>query len=293
MVHIPNPLNSSEVVEAFPEYDVDPVVLGDGGMKSAFKIFHGGQPLVLKIVREPLTEDTPEGSVSVPERIRREIEGMQRINHPGIVSIVNGPSVRGIGGEQHIWYIEPFFEGGSLADRLARPWSESKCLSLLVGLIDAMEVLANYNVVHRDIKPSNIVFDSNGLPVLLDLGIAYFQDLTPLTDNLGQSPRTDMYAAPEQFDMRRHIAIDFRTDLFLTGIVIFRTLTGLHPFDPADYEGYHERLFSGSWSENAMVALDNVGASPGLNRVLKRLLEPNINRRYRTFAHLRSALEEC
>lgn len=290
-MNIPNPLNSAEVVEAFPEYDVDPVVLGDGGMKSAFKIY-GDKPLVLKIVREPLTEDMPEGRVSVPERFQREIEGMRRINHPGIVPIIDGPSVRGIGGEQHIWYIEPFFEGGSLADWLTRPWPESKCLSLLIGLIDAIEVLAKHNVVHRDIKPSNIVFDPNGLPVLLDLGIAYFQDLTPLTDNLARSPRTDMYAAPEQFDMRRQIAIDFRTDLFLTGIVVFETLTTIHPFDPADYEGYHERLFSGNWSEKAKVALDDVGVSSGLNRILKRLLEPNINRRYRTFVHLRSALRE-
>ena len=63
---VPNPLEPTEVVTAFPEYDIDPVVLGDGGMKSAFRIL-GDEQLVLKIVREPLTDDAMEGKVSISE----------------------------------------------------------------------------------------------------------------------------------------------------------------------------------------------------------------------------------
>lgn len=287
---VPNPLEPAEVIAAFPEYEINPITLGHGGMKSAFHI-SGDEQLVLKIVREPLIDQTMEGMVTLPERIRREIEGMRRINHPRIVPIIAGPDIRKIGMNQHVWYIEPLFEGGSLADRLSKPWSESKCLTLLNGLADAAEVLANYNVVHRDIKPGNIVFDAEDLPVLLDLGIAYFRDLTPLTNNLGQSPRTEIYAAPEQFDIRRHATVDFRTDLFLIGVVIFETLTGVHPFDPIN-EGYYERLMTGKWSAEAIDAMDRIDVSQKTKQILRRLLDSSMSRRYRTFEHLRIAIGE-
>ena len=226
LIHIPgvnvaNPLSAADVVAAFREHEVSPTPLGEGGMKSAFLI-RADKPSVLKVVREPVQEDPLEGAVGLPERIRREIEGMRAISHPGVVQIVAGPDTRTIGGGLHVWYIEPFFDGGSLAERLDEPWPEAECVRLLGGLVDAAEALAQHNTVHRDIKPSNIVFDVSQRPVLLDLGIAYFQDLTPLTDSWGISPRTPMYAAPEQFEMRLHSSIDFRTDLFLIGLVDIR-----------------------------------------------------------------------
>lgn len=288
-MNLPNPLDPSDVVAAFPEYNIDPNSLGDGGMKSAFRI-NEEEPRVLKIVREPLPKDVLEGAMSLPERIRREIEGMRTIIHPRIVPILAGPDVRQIGDGLRVWYLEPLFPGGPLSDRLTGPLPETDCIALLSALVDAAEVLAAHNVVHRDIKPGNIVFDAHGAPVLLDLGIAYFQDLTPLTDNWGQSPKTPMYAAPEQFEMRMQTPIDFRTDLFLIGIVVFEALTGVHPFGPSDPGGYFERLRKGEWNRNAV---DNINASPGMERILARLLDPSMSRRYRRFDHLRNAIGEC
>ena len=289
VVGIPNPVESVEVIAAFPEFDIDPKPLGFGGMKSAFQIL-GDDLRVLKVVHEALPEEASEGAISLPERIRREIEGMRAISHPGIVSIVSGPDVRVIGDGPRVWYIEPLFAGGTLADQMTGRWPETKCLGLLDGLVNAAEALASHNVVHRDIKPENIVFNECNEPILLDLGIAYFQDLTPLTDNWGQSPMTPMHAAPEQFDMRIRTSIDFRTDLFLIGIVIFEVLTGVHPFNPEDSEGYFERLINGHWNGNA---LNNVDISSGFRRILCRLLDPARSRRYRRFEHLRKAIEEC
>ncbi|MCY3805461.1 MAG: serine/threonine-protein kinase [bacterium] len=286
-MNVPNPLPIADVVAAFHEHVVDPTPLGEGGMKSAFLI-RAEEPLVLKVVREPVQEDPLEGSIGLPERIRREIEGMRAISHPGVVRIVAGPGIREIGDEQHVWYIEPFFAGGSLADRLDGPWPEADCAHLLRGLVDAAEALARHNTVHRDIKPSNIVFDASKRPVLLDLGIAYFQDLTPLTDSWGSSPRTPMYAAPEQFEMRLHSSIDFRTDLFLIGLVIFESLTGVHPFNPGDPHGYYDRLKNCQWNDGA---LDAVHVSGHMRHVLRRLLDPSMSRRYRRFEHLRSEIE--
>ena len=283
------PLNASDVISAFPEFQLGEQPLGEGGMKSAFHI-RGDEPRVLKIVREPLPDEALEGAVSLPERIRREIEGMRAISHPRVVEIVDGPDVRTVGDNSHVWYSEPFFGGGTLADHIGTPWPETKCRDLLRDLADAAEALAQHRVVHRDIKPTNIVLDESDRPVLLDLGIAYFQDLTPLTEHWGQSPKTPIYAAPEQFDVRMNASIDFRTDLFLIGIVVFEAMTGTHPFNPSDPEGYVERLSKGQFDRSVLCDVD---ISPGMQRIIGRLLSSSVSRRYRKFEHLRMALEEC
>ena len=277
-----NQLDTGAVSQAFSEYTIDPLPLGDGGMKSAYRIIRT-IPSVLKIVREPIPEDLLEGAVSLPERIRREIEAMKRVQHPRVVPVIEGPDIREIAGESRVWYIEPLYVGGTLQDRLKSPLPEPACVSLLQHLVDAAEALASHKIVHRDIKPSNIVFDTSGEPVLLDLGIAYIQDLTPLTDNWGQSPKTPMYAAPEQFELRKHSSIDFRTDLFQIGLVIFEALTGVHPFDPLDPTSYVDRLGQGKWDADA---LDQVNASAEIRSILRRLLAPAMSRRYRRFEHL-------
>lgn len=124
---------------------------------------------------------------------------------------------------------------------------------------------------------------------MLDLGIAYFQNLTPLTEHWGQSPKTPTYAAPEQFDIRMNASIDFRTDLFQIGIVVFELMTGTHPFNPSEPERYVERLHKGQYNHGVLADLN---ISVGMQGILSRLLSSSRSRRYRKFEHLRVALEE-
>ena len=215
---------------------------------------------------------------------------MRDITHPSVVQILSGPDVRLINDRERIWYLEPFYSGGTLAARLAEPWPEDACVTLLGGLINALEALAQVGAVHRDIKPSNIVFDSSDRPVLIDLGIVYIPAFSSLTESLQESPKTPAYAAPEQFAPRNTAIIDFRTDLFQIGLVLFEALTGTHPFDPNEGAGYLARLSSCDWNTNA---LDQVGASEGIRQILHRLLQPRVNRRYRTITQLRAATREC
>ena len=282
-------LDPVAVVEAFPELDLQLPALGHGGMKSAYRI--GGQrQQVLKLVRMPLSENPCDGQPTILVRARREIEAMREINHPRIVQVLDGPHCRPISDRQHLWYIEPLFLSGTLADRLSEPWNEEDALRLLLGLIDAAEVLSDHNIVHRDIKPSNIVFDDDGDPVLLDLGIAYFHELVSLTESHRPSPMTEIYAAPEQFHRRRFATFDFRTDLFVIGIVIFQVLTGHHPFIDGDPEKYYQRLVQGLPCRSA---LDAAPIGRGTVEVVKRLLHPIMHRRYPTFEDLRAAVLEC
>ncbi len=278
------------VVEAFPEYEVDAAPLGTGGMKNAYRVNIDGTTAVLKVLRDPLEPDDEDGAVTLPARFQREIEIMSSIDHPGIVRVLQGPDVRSIDGALRVWYVEPYYPGGTLADRLGTPWADDAVIDLLAALTGVGTELAEHRVVHRDIKPSNIVYDEADRPVLLDLGIAYFPDLTPLTVDWGWSPRTDRYAAPEQFLRRSYATIDHRTDMFLMGLVAFEARTGAHPFNPEEPAGYVERVMTGTLDVESLTAAQ---VRPPLQRVLRRLLAPGMSQRYRTYPFLRDALEAC
>ncbi len=113
-----------DIVDASPEFSVDARPLGAGTFKVAHRIQVGGEKHVLKVVLQPI--DDPDAAL--PERLRREIEAMSRIDSPRVVRIVQGPEVREIGGDHHLCYQEPFFPGGTLDARLPGSLSPSDSL---------------------------------------------------------------------------------------------------------------------------------------------------------------------
>jgi serine/threonine-protein kinase len=284
---------AQQVVDAFPEFDVQLPELGQGTFKVAYKCAYNGHEVVLKLVKEGLgVEEDEDPQIVLPARLHRELRAMKEIASPRIVPILTGPDVREIGSSRHVWYLEPYYAGGTLQDRAAGPASLKETVSLCDALLEGVDALwTQASLVHRDIKPANIAFDEAGQPVLLDLGIAYHPNATPLTNAFAASPRTDAYAAPEQFAIRRIAPIDARTDLFLVGVVTFEVYTGIHPFRVFDDpEGYLGRLMQGSLDEGALEAQPN---AESFKRVLKRLLRPMPNQRYRTPSLARRALGEA
>lgn len=285
-----NPISDAAVADAFPDLTFSSTALSPGGMKNAYRASSPEcDDLVLKIVRQPLEPDE-EGRPTVPERLRRELESMARVSHPRVVRILSGPDVRVIDGATRLWYTEPFVSGGDLSQHLGEPWPESDVLELGAGLMEGAEVLWSAGIVHRDIKPANIALDDGRAPVLLDLGIALVTDLSSLTASEMGSPRTDRYAAPEQFEPRGRVKLDFRTDLFAIGMVMFEALCGCHAFDADHPDGYLHRLFNGEWERHR---LREVATSRDTMALLDRLLAPRQNQRFRLMPQARDALEGC
>jgi serine/threonine protein kinase len=278
-------LNCAEISKAFPEYTFVKE-LGDGTFKVACLIEDAGEQKVLKVSKASVEGE----DANLPERLRREIEAMKQVDCENIAQVLEGPEIREVGGEQRVFYLEKYYPGGTLDKRLDMPWSPEDVAELMRGLLAAVKALEDAGIVHRDIKPENIVFGEDGNPILLDLGIAYYKDLTAITEPFGASPKTARWAAPEQWAMRSTVVIDSRTDLFAVGLVCFEAATGgIHPFNPDDPAHYMERLNTGQIDKGA---LSDASVPEALSRVLVRLLQGAPNRRYRTVDAALKALEE-
>jgi serine/threonine protein kinase len=100
-------------------------------------------------------------------------------------------------------------------------------LAIGTQLADALTVAHAAGVIHRDIKPENLLVDEGGTLKVTDFGLARpVQRANELT-HPGYIVGTPRYMAPEQF---RGGDLDARTDLFATGAVLYRCLTGRIPF---------------------------------------------------------------
>lgn len=278
--------SDADVPRAFPEFTVQTPNIGEGMDKVAFRATFESEDLALKILHEAVSDDAEEfDEDTATERFHREILGMATANCPHIIRVVHEPQLRVIGTSKHVWYTEPYLSGGTLFDRLkAGPLAADEAHYLAQCLFKAVDAMWNSEskFVHRDIKPKNIGFLADGTPVLIDLGIALFTEMSNITSTSIVGPGTNTYAAPEQFEIRRLANLDFRTDLFQIGIVLVESITGKHPFKASS--NYFESLKAFD-----PTTLDSVELTPGLKRVIPRLLEAHQGRRFRK---VEKALEE-
>lgn len=183
---------------------------------------------------------------------------------------------------------EEYVEGNDLFEILAGnnkyKNNQKLCLSLLLDLIEALDLIWNKSIVHRDIKPNNIKIRSNGKPVILDLGIAKLLDSTDnLTTRMWFTPG---YAPVEQFTNRIDL-IDKRTDFFSLGVVIYELFFG-------------QRLFLSNeevMTKNPDFNQSGFNNTEKFNLIFSKLLEKQIYRRYRKSTDIvndiKIAMEEC
>ena len=156
----------------------------------------------------------------------REARALARIEHPGIVSVLDA------GSDNACFYLaSPLIEGEDLGSRLGRvgrlPERETVHVALEVARI--LEACWDtHGIAHLDLKPSNVMVDSEGHVRLLDLGLTGHlfgnADVAESVLHLLLSP----YVSPEQLEKGR--AIDFRADIYALGAMMFHLATGRQPF---------------------------------------------------------------
>lgn len=201
----------------------------EGRYKSVAKLAAGGQGLVLR-AQEPHCESSVAVKIyfpgSHPERTRREIAALGRIQSPHLVRLQEAGMVR-IRGEECFFVVTDFIHGKSLADVLHDgPIDWRTTLTVGEHVARAIELIWSERIVHRDVKPPNIMCSSDASFVLIDLGVARHLSLGSLT-TMGKTWGSEGYMSPEHAKAARQLSC--KSDVFSLGIVLQQCLAGKHP----------------------------------------------------------------
>jgi non-specific serine/threonine protein kinase len=249
--------------------------IGEGGMGEVYlaRDTRLNRRIALKALPANLTADP-----SRLGRFKQEAQTVSALNHPNIITIYEIGEASGV----HFIATE-YVEGETLRQKIARnDLRIADALEIAAQTVSALAVAHSSGIVHRDIKPENIMIRPDGIVKLLDFGIAKLTEdgaQTPAENfltNPGMILGTVNYMSPEQ---ARGAPIDYRTDLWSLGVVLYEMLSGDLPF-------------RGQTVNHTLVAIMESNPPPPsrngreiplkLERIVAVLLEKEPRNRYRT-----------
>ena len=119
--------------------------------------------------------------------------------------------------------------GSRWRTRRAGPSPALEALRIVRQAVEGLEAAWEHHLVHRDIKPSNLLLDRRGDVHVADFGLAksLHAEVDATVTATGSTAGTPHYLSPEQ---ARGMPVDFRSDIYSLGIVLYEMLTGTRPF---------------------------------------------------------------
>jgi tRNA A-37 threonylcarbamoyl transferase component Bud32 len=163
------------------------------------------------------------------DRFEREAQAVAKLRHENIVEIFDysGAEAAEVAGSSYI--VTEFIDGKTLKQQVTdRPITYPEIGAMII--LQVCRALAHAHaagILHRDVKPENIMLRADGVVKLMDFGISHMVDLERLTVT-GQLLGSPAYMAPEHVEGR---PLDYRTDVFAAGIVLYQLTVGKLPFE--------------------------------------------------------------
>lgn len=298
-------VDSSVVENHLPQF-APTYFLGKGGQKRVFKCQHEGDTWALPMI---LISDDPKVSIDLDDsdfgfasdqaiaRLRREVNIMTKCASQHLVKM--GPidvTPLQIDNLSILYFLEEFIDGQDLKQIISQgPLTVPEIKKLAIHVATAVKDLwncdPNHRIIHRDLKPANIMRRAGtGDYVVLDIGLA-FDLLAESISNPGQVPGTTLYFTPDQLDTSKKRQMDFRTDMFALGVILYEAATGKHPFHESSMSTVD--LFKSIIHSKPKPVKNLRSDLPGaLADIIMRLLAKKPHLRYRTCEALLEALDK-
>ncbi len=209
------------------------------GWKLEGQLGHGGQGDVVLAVRasEP---DGPKfafkflndkGSSKARERFRGELDALTRIDHPGIVKVVQHSQPE----DDFQYYVMEYVDGAESLrrrmDRSTNPFFRDplKAADGFIQIVEALAACEKQRIVHRDLSPANVLVTPTGRIMLIDFGLCHIEDgqAVTLTEEAVGTP----HYRPLECSGHSRQEPDIRADLYSAGKILWSMITNKIAFD--------------------------------------------------------------
>jgi len=239
-----------ELQPSFPGYEVEDLV-AQGGMGAVYRARQKSLDrwVAIKILPREFGAD---------EQFRTNFEGeaktMARLNHPNLIAVHDCGEAGG-----YLFIIMELVDGQSLHQAAGDDAIEQcEAARLVAGICRGLAHAHRSGILHRDIKPENILLAPGPQPKIVDFGLA--RPLGERADPEQAVYGTPGYSAPEV--VVNPAAVDQRADIFSTGVLFYKLLTGRLPEAP--------------WQPPSAL----VRSAAGLDKVVRRATHPSPEMRY-------------
>jgi serine/threonine protein kinase len=258
--------------------------LGTGGMGTVYKAHDLAldRTVALKVLRKKYAEDS-----EFLANFSAEARAAAALNHPNIASVYSVGEENGA----HFLIME-LLEGGSLDNRIEsqKKIPETEALDIGIQVANALKAAYVRNVLHCDIKPANILFSDEGVPKVVDFGLARVLQRFGGGAQKAQTAEiwgTPFYIAPERVLGKQE---DYRSDIYSLGATLYHAIAGRPPFDAKTADEV-VRLHTEAAAESLKKVAPEV--SDETARVIARMLAKNPAERYQTHDELIRDLAEA
>jgi tRNA A-37 threonylcarbamoyl transferase component Bud32 len=248
--------------------------VGQGGMAVVYRAHDE------KLRREVAVKVLHAHLLAEPEsraRLEREARAVAKLNHDGILQIFDYSSEEA----SSSYIVTEFIDGQTLKQFLANrklPVPELAAL-IVMELGEALTHAHSLGIIHRDLKPENVMVRKDGMLKLMDFGVAQVVDLERMTVT-GQILGSPAYMAPEVLDGR---TLDFRSDVFSVGVMLYQMATGSLPFSGRNPHEVLRKVSEGKFADPRTV---NRLVSDQLARVIVKALARKPEDRYATIGDM-------
>ncbi len=227
-----------------------------------------------------LPDDPNEEGQELLTRFRRGAQAAGRLIHPNIVSVYDYGESDGFA-----YIVMEFVEGPTLKALFdeGQPFDLPRIQDITGGILQALQYSHDRGIVHRDVKPANVMFTREGRVKLTDFGVARIEnsDITQMGTVVG----TPAYMSPEQFLGER---VDWRVDIYATGVVLYQLLTGERPYEGSLATIMHKVLHTTPPVPSNLSRL----ATPALDRIVARAMAKRREDRFGSASEFALALQQ-